>query len=407
MITRTECSVFACGLVMIAAAGCGSKGPPLPPLRPVPGLPTELALSRVGGRVTLRVVAPSVSSEPATPLSISSIEVYARTLPMGSESPTREQLLTKEYRVATIPIRPPAPLDKSGSPIPPSPTAPPDVRPGPGELVVWSETIPTAAARPLELTRAQQARADARRTVWMPIPPTGISAPWFRFPPPTRYYVVVGVSARGRQGMPSAIAAVPFDTSPDAPASLNITWTESELKVQWTTPTPNAPVHVFETTRDGAEKPAPVQDQPITSGAWSTPVVFGVEKCFVVRGVRRRGAVTTGSATFGPTCETPKDTFGPAAPINLAPVLGTETVTLVWDAVSAADLAGYIVLRATGASETLQELTPKPIAALQFADTTVRAGQRYIYYVVAVDTAGNRGPRSAPVNVERFTFSGK
>lgn len=392
---------------MMAAAGCGSKGPPLPPLRPVPAPPRDLALSRVGDRVTLRVVAPDASSEPETPLSLSSLEIYARTLPMGSEAPTGEQLLSQEYRVATIPVRPSAPLDESGAPVSPSPTAPPDTRPGPGEVAIWSETIPVAPARPLELTRAQKARADARRTVWMPMPPTGIMAPWFRFPPPSRYYAVVGVSARGRRGLPSAIVAVPFDASPDAPASLGITFTETELKLQWTTTTPNAAVHVYETTRDGVEKPAPVQDQPIMSGAWSTPVEFGVEKCFVVRGVRRRGAVSMESASVGPKCETPKDTFGPAAPTGLAPVVGPDAVTLVWDAVTASDLAGYIVLRATGASETLQELTPTPITPLQFADTTARAGQRYVYYVVAVDTAGNRGPRSAGVTVERFTFTGK
>jgi hypothetical protein len=143
------------------------------------------------------------------------------------------------------------------------------------------------------------------------------------------------------------------------------------------------------------------------SGVWSTPVEFGVEKCFVVRGVRQRGAVSLESASVGPRCETPKDTFGPAAPTGLAHVVGPDAVTLVWNAVTAPDLDGYMVLRATGASETLQELTPRPITPLQFSDTTARAGRRYVYYVVAVDTAGNRGPRSSGVTVDRFTFTGK
>jgi fibronectin type 3 domain-containing protein len=89
------------------------------------------------------------------------------------------------------------------------------------------------------------------------------------------------------------------------------------------------------------------------------------------------------------------------------PVSGTEAVTLVWDAVTAADLAGYIVLRVTGNSETVEELTPKPITQTQFPDTTTRAGQRYDYYVVAVDTAGNRGPRSNVATVNRLPSTGK
>jgi hypothetical protein len=177
--------------------------------------------------------------------------------------------------------------------------------------------------------------------------------------------------------------------------------------VSWTTATPNAPVSVIETTSTGVEKPAPVQDQPITTGSWSAPVVFGVERCFVARGVVRRGVVTTGSASVGPKCVTPKDTYGPPAPTGLVPVSGTNDVTLVWEPVTATDLAGYIVLRTTGASETVQELTPTPITQVQFPDTTVRAGQRYVYYVVAVDTAGNRGPRSIGVTVERVPSTGK
>jgi hypothetical protein len=273
-------------------------------------------------------------------------------------------------------------------------------------MVVWTEKIPAATLRPLELTRAQQARMAARRTIWLPIKPTGLLAPWFRMPLPTRYYAAVGVSEKRRTGTPSTFAAVSFGPAPEAPTDLKVESNETQLIVSWTTTTPNAPVSVIETT-NGVEKPAPVQELPITTGTWSTPVVFGIERCFVVRGVVRRGAVSTGSAAFGPQCHTPKDTYGPPAPANLVPVSGPTEVTLVWDGVTAADLAGYIVLRITGNSETVEELTPKPITQMQFPDTTARAGQRYTYYVVAVDTAGNRSLRSNGVTVDRLPSTGK
>ena len=414
MSART-CFAFACGLIALAAAGCGAKGPPLPPLRPVPAAPTGLAASRIGDRVTLRVLVPEANADPTSPLSISGIEIYARTLPMGSESPTAEQLIRKEYLVATIPVRPPPPAAESGAeatapaaPTPtPAPATAPDTRPGPGEMAVWSETVPATPLRPLELTRAQKARADARRTVWLPIRPTGLWAPWFRMPLPTRYYAAVGISERRRAGTPSTLAAVSFGPAPDAPADLKVTSNETELIVSWTTTAPSAPVSVIETTNTGVERPAPVRDLPIVTGSWSTPVTFGVERCFVVRGVIRRGAVSTESATVGPVCDTPKDTYGPPAPTGLLPVSGPNEVTLVWDAVTAPDLAGYIVLRSTAPSEEVQELTPKPITLLQFPDSTARTGQRYTYYVVAVDNAGNRGPRSNGVTVDRFTSTGK
>ncbi|MEO6221695.1 MAG: hypothetical protein ABIP90_00490 [Vicinamibacterales bacterium] len=373
----------------------------------MPAAPSGLTASRIGERVTVRVVVPEANADPASPLSISGIEIYARTLPMGSESPMAEQLIRKEYLVATIPVRPPALLDSSGDPIPPSATTPPDTRPGPGETIVWSEAVPATAVRPLELTRAQKAKVEARRTVWLPIAPTGVLAPWFRFPLPTRYYAAVGVSERRQPGMSSTFAAVSFGPPPDAPTGLKVEHTESEVVVSWITAVVGAPVMVIETTNAGVEKPGAVQELPITTGSWSTPVTFGVERCFAIRGILRRGAVSTESATEGPKCDTPKDIYGPPAPVGLLHVSDPDTVTLVWDAVTAPDLAGYLVLRATGASETLQELTPSPITQLQFADTTTRTGQRYVYYVVAVDTAGNRGPRSSGVTVDRFTLTGK
>jgi hypothetical protein len=410
-VNARTCFALASGLIVLAASGCGAKGPPLPPLRPVPAAPTGLAASRIGDRVTLRMLVPSANADPASPLSISAIEVYARTLPMGSESPTAEQLIRKEYLVATIPVRPPAPADDSGTAAAPTPTPAPvttgDTRPGPGEVAVWSETIPATIPRPLELTRAQKARMEGRRTVWLPIRPTGLLAPWFRMPLPTRYYAAVGVSERRRAGAPSTFAAVSFGPSPDPPADLKVEHDESRLIVSWSTTVQGAPVTVIETTSAGVEKPAPVQDLPITTGSWSTPVVFGVERCFVVRGVLRRGTVSTESTTVGPRCDTPKDIYGPPAPTGLVPVTGPDAVTLVWNAVTAADLAGYIVLRSTSPSETLQELTPKPITQLQFEDKTAQTGQRYFYYVVAVDTAGNRGPLSNRAQVDRVPSSGK
>jgi hypothetical protein len=394
-------------LALLAASACGAKGPPLAPLRPVPAAPTGVSASRIGNQVTLRVVVPQANADPESPLSISAIEIYARTLPMGSEPPVAEQLVRKEFLVGTIPVKPPPPLDETGTPVPPPATAPPDLRPGPGDTATWTETVPAVEARPLELTRAQKARVDSRRTAWLPVRPSGVLVPWPRMTLPTRYYAAVGVSERRRPGSASTFAAVAFGPPPAAPADLDLTYSETELKVSWTTAEPNAPVIVIESDKAGVEKPAPVQDAPMTGGSWTTPVTFDVERCFVVRAVIRRGTVSTESQTVGPKCLTPKDTFAPPAPANPLSVSGPLAVTLVWDAVTAPDLAGYLVLRANSETEEPQALTPKPIPQARFEDATARAGQRYVYYVVAVDAAGNRSPRSNGVIVERFVLAGK
>ena len=60
----------------------------------------------------------------------------------------------------------------------------------------------------------------------------------------------------------------------------------------------------------------------------------------------------------------------------------------------AADLAGYLVLRAEGDATALRPLTSSPVTETSFVDTTTKAGVRYTYAVVAVDKAGNRSGES-------------
>jgi hypothetical protein len=272
---------------------------------------------------------------------------------------------------------------------------------------VWNETIPAQGGRGLELNREQQSRVAGRRPSWLAIPPTGLAVPFPRVKLPTRYYLAVGVSEHGRTGPPTPMVAVPLGEAPPAPEAPTLTYDETTLTLSWTTSTPGAPVTVVESTNAGVEQLFPVQDAPIMIGSWTTPVAFGVERCFVIRRVIRRGAVSTESAATDSVCVTPVDTFGRPAPTGLDAISGAAAVTLLWEAVEAADLAGYLVLRSEGASETLQQLTPDPITTLQWQDTTMRSGVRYVYFVVAVDATGNRSERSAGRTIERFTFTGK
>ena len=68
-------------------------------------------------------------------------------------------------------------------------------------------------------------------------------------------------------------------------------------------------------------------------------------------------------------------------------VASEGTISLIWDANVEADLAGYIVLRAPAGSDKMTAITPTPIKETTYRDTKVKAGVRYAYAVVAVDTA--------------------
>ena len=99
------------------------------------------------------------------------------------------------------------------------------------------------------------------------------------------------------------------------------------------------------------------------------------------------GPISSESAGTPTVCVKTVDTFPPAAPKNLQAVASEGTISLIWDANTEADLAGYIVLRGAAGSGQLTAITPTPIKETTFRDTKVRAGVRYAYVVVAVDTA--------------------
>ena len=122
-------------------------------------------------------------------------------------------------------------------------------------------------------------------------------------------------------------------------------------------------------------------------------ITWGVERCYAVRTVEKLGTTTIESAEAPSVCVTLVDTFPPAAPRGLQSVATAGAISLIWQANSEQDLAGYIVLR--GATpDTLAPITPSPIQETTFKDE-VPPGAHFFYAVKAVDKAGNMsGPSS-------------
>lgn len=432
--------------VVAAGAGCGRKGPPLPPLRPVPGPATSVTARRIGSRVDIRFLIPTTNTDRTSPASVTRVEIYARSAPANSPRPMQEQIVVKDNLVATIEVRPPA-SDKE-----PPPNAPADPRPATGDAVTFSETIPTSAptALPALKRKTPQAvvpQAAAATPAGAPgqgvipsfspeargagagtpppvtPPPAGSSATTppagtagaaaaagitpapaaadaAKTPPkplpPMRYYWIQAISTHGKPGTAADVIAIPLVDPPKPPTALETPYDEKTLTLKWTPAADGQTFRVYDVDRSGKETKKdgrPLNDAPLTTPTYQVPVDFGHERCFAVRAV-----AVTGNAAIesDPTmkCETPKDTFPPAAPANLNGLPDNGTVALRWDPVTAADLAGYLVLRGEGAGDTLQPLMPASIAAAAYTDQTVKTGVTYVYVVVAVDSAGNRSARS-------------
>ncbi|MCA1583370.1 MAG: hypothetical protein LC791_00885 [Acidobacteria bacterium] len=412
-------------LVSATVVACGKKGPPLAPLRRVPAAATGLAAERYASDVFVRLTVPSTNIEGVGAADLSRMEVYAITaarLLAAADVQTaafrdRATLIASES--VRRPLPPPPPPEPGMPPLPALPLEP-GLDQG-AEIVVREGLTPSAADVVPLADAASLVQPDGDSTAWVgPLMAPDASSG------PRRYYVAVGVTPNGRYGAASAPVSVPLAAPTGAPSELRIGYDEQAFTVRWSPPgdarvaeapsppngllpsrplTPPLPAtryDVYAVDR-GAPNAAPVQvpdainDEPLTAPELKIMgVTFGKERCFAVRSVDVRGGSTIRGPLSVPACAIPVDTFAPAAPRNLQAVSGAGTISLIWEANTEADLAGYLVLRGDVPGDTLTPLTSAPIREPRFDDAKVEAGRRYVYIVVAVDTAAppNTSPQS-------------
>ena len=400
-------------------AACGKKGPPLPPLARVPNPPGNPQAVRLGDEVYVSFGVPSANVSGQTPADVDAIDVFAFTGLAAPEGPDAIRAAVQIGTYAVQPVLPPPPPPPEGVAAPPPPQLPPGFVQGATAVVretLTPETlVPTpVAARPGVGPTADTTENDASRTVSGPVlAPSGMA-------PMKRFYFLVARGPRGRVSTPSPAVSVPLQDASAPPTDLRLEYTEASMTLRWTPaadarvapaapdpsllavkplqpPPPPTLYQVFEATPEGAPQPdeytltvpAGLAPKPLAGSEVTAPgpIRFGVERCFVVRAVDTIAGVATMGGASEPGCVTPVDTFPPAPPQRLAAIAGVDVINLIWEPNSEADLAGYLVLRGAAPGDTLQALTATPIRETTYRDQSVRAGERYVYAVVAVDTA--------------------
>jgi hypothetical protein len=449
-VRRTPACVLLALLTATVVAGCGKRGSPLAPIRLVPGPVRDVSARRTGDEIKLTFSVPAVNADNSTPPVVTAVEIYAVAGPPAVVAPapiaipsvelsrppgyvpppvpvprpqpgttapvvpvaappflvsrfppvqlfdptaatgpaarsrklpppsTVATIMVPKYRLGTIAVRPPSPVppaDGSAEPVVPPP-APPvpvpvDPRPAPGD--------PTTFLKDVTAERAAAA-GDPDASVYR--------------------VVVVGVTRNGRPGSPSPVIEFPLTNEVAAPREPVLAYDAATVKLTWTPGAPSQAYRVYRANAQGKEDALPLTATPLTVMTFSTPVEFGVEQCFTVRAVVVRGTASNESPPTGPACVTAADTFPPPAPTGLSALPTDMQVQLLWTPVTAADLAGYLVLRGVDGAAP-EPLFTTPIEAATYTDTTIRAGARYSYVVVAVDKAGNRGLPSNQVDEAR------
>ena len=222
-------------------------------------------------------------------------------------------------------------------------------------------------------------------------------------------YAVVteGVVARSAPSnlaviLPLPVAVPPAGVKATAKAEgVVVTWDEPKQSVGDQGPPVIIGYHLY---RNAPGQPFDELSAPITAapvkGTTYTDTPPYAEHDYRVAAVASTGPPLLQSDASAPARVAFRDLVPPPAPGKVTALVETNLIRLLWDPVTAPDLAGYFVYRWDGPVR-LKLCCPTAINQTNFLDISMQLGVPYRYEVTAVDKSGNE---SAPGSSETITI---
>jgi hypothetical protein len=355
----------ALAAVLVALAGCGTPGAPMPPSLNLPDPVTNLSATRAGNQVSLAWTMPRRNTD---------------KLLLKGNLPVR--VCRKEDEGACAPLAGGL-LFAPGTGGAFTEVLPPLLAAGPPRPLTYVVELPNRKGRSAGLSNAAVVLAG--------------EAP----------AAVANLTAEVRKD------GVALRWTPDSPTAPRFSHAAIRLHRKLLTPLPEAKPQ----SQPGVLAPPP---EPLEQSLLVASCAAGETRCgkaldksirfgqvYEYR-VQRVARVTAGKETLelagalsAPLRVEAQDIFPPETPTGLVAVAaagenGAETaVDLSWQPVTDATLAGYIVDRREGEGGW-QRISPAPLlTSPAFHDTQVQGGHSYRYAVSAVGQNGHESPRSA------------
>ena len=330
-------AALTCALLLL---GCGSVGPPLPPLLNIPERSDDLSARQTTEGVVLEWTWPALTTEGMPLRDLSEFTVHRLELARPGQVPSRGQFGRNTTLAASL----------KGAALEPF---------GPGEQV---------------------------RII---LPAKSLVGKTFVFG-------VRGSNRRGRTSGFSDLVVIHVVEPPGPPDAPVLTVGQDAIAIEWQAAERASAYRVFR----GSEPGGPFDEIGRTQETNLRDPSFQWKRHYYYR-VRSYGQSATGEVE-GPDSSLvdvfTQDAFPPRTPRELRTVVTAKSVELSWRPNSEEDLAGYRVWR-TGASGEAVALNDELLPSPTYSDQAVEAGQTYRYAVSAVDQDGNESELSEAVTV--------
>jgi len=342
-------------------ASCGKRRPPQPPIERVPQRTELLSGVQRGNRVILSWPAPQRNAPDQSVQSIRRIDIYRLAERPSAPLPlTEEEFGTRSTLIGSINY----------------------------------ETIKTAKDTLSYIDTLELAGQPTR----------------------LRYSVRYVNAAGERAAFSNFLLIEPAAKVAEPPLIVERTYSETAITIIWNPPAANidgsTPVNLLGYNVYRVEKSqneigqTPLNSTLVTETRYSDQTFkFGEEYNYVVRSVSLgTGGSQVESLNSNAMAAAPVDIFPPSAPAtpSVAPST-TGRLAIFFSANPERDVVGYYIYRSTDPNlpkEQWTKITPNLLTRTTYTDDTVESGKRYYYYIIAVDSAGNR---SAPSVIESET----
>lgn len=352
--------LFAVSVLSLAPT-CGKRKPPSPPIERVPQRTELLSGAQRGNLVILSWPAPRRNAGEGSVQSIRRVDVYRVAEKSDAPLPmTEEEFQTRSTLIGSVTYEE---IKKAG------------------DNLSYSDT--------LELAEPSRLRYAVRY-----VNAAGQRAAFSNF---------LMIEPAAKVAEPPTIVTTGKELSETV---ITITWEAPKANIDGSTPVNLLGYNVYRVVASQPEIGNSTLNQaPITANQYQDRnFKFGEKYTYVVRAVSLGTlANPVESLNSGSIDLEPLDKYPPSlpGPVTIGPAAGK--LSIFWPPNPEADIAGYILHRSTDPNLPKEQwpiLSAALLTRTTFADENVEPGKTYYYYVVAVDTAGNK---SAPSLVESET----